>query len=643
MLLLVILFLSAAAVIIFGNHWEGQRFTILLGVKKEPISSLMIDNEQISLLIQESYQPFVILKGEDGSRINVAEHSRYSTSDQGVAEIEEYGSITAKSPGNATISIHYKDFKKEISVSVQKENRQVDVKKYGAVGDGITDDTMAFQSAIDNLSAKGGGDVVVPEGVYSLHPLFLKPNINLVGENRDTVILKLADDVPDGQHRLINMNNHTKVQNITCNGNYVNHPNGNEHMHCIFAYDKDHVVIKDNRLINAVGDGISISGSAKTSNYVTISNNIVEENQRSQIVIEQVNHLRIIGNTIRSETGRPGIHFEPWEKMQYYDANIARNTITTNTDGYAVMLTGGEPEGAGQSAYLFHGIEFYQNKINSPSGLLRIIDTSGVNVHDNILNVRYIHVWRKNENVNIINNIISGKSGILLEGSEEGSLISAGTKIMGNTFQTSEQGIFILGSAVNTAISNNIFEGSGESSGIKLFASININDLTITANTFSHYDKGVAFDYDSNKEAAIHKVEISNNHFSHIKDYALYIMGPANLIKVDRNTITNSSGAYISAHAGYPMSAIDITNNIITGGKAGIVQTAYGRALLDRLKITGNHISNVEDGTAIELDTEEYPPANVTIAENELINNAKNIGVPKQLENSVYNNSFRKN
>ena len=66
----------------------------------------------------------------------------------------------------------------------------------------------------------------------------------------------------------------------------------------------------------------SISGSKAASDFVVISNNIVEENQRSQIVIEQVNNLKIINNKISSLTGRPGIHFEPWEEMQYFIAKF---------------------------------------------------------------------------------------------------------------------------------------------------------------------------------------------------------------------------------------------------------------------------------------------------------------------------------
>ena len=157
----------------------------------------------------------------------------------------------------------------------------MNVKDYGAVGDGSVNDTTAFQDAINDLHAKGGGDIYIPEGTYLIHSIFLKPNINLLGENRDTVTLKFADDAPDGYVRVINMDDHTKVQNITCDGNYQMHPNGTEHMHCIFAFDNDHILIDNNRLKNAVGDGISISGTKKASNDVIISNNIVEENQRS--------------------------------------------------------------------------------------------------------------------------------------------------------------------------------------------------------------------------------------------------------------------------------------------------------------------------------------------------------------------------
>ena len=42
------------------------------------------------------------------------------------------------------------------------------VKTYGAVGDGVTDDTAAIQAAIDACFEAGGGTVFIPNGVYNL-------------------------------------------------------------------------------------------------------------------------------------------------------------------------------------------------------------------------------------------------------------------------------------------------------------------------------------------------------------------------------------------------------------------------------------------------------------------------------------------
>lgn len=56
--------------------------------------------------------------------------------------------------------------------AVLKGDLVVNVKDYGAIGDGVADDTAAIQSAIDSMgvvTSIGGGTLLLPNGEY-LHP-----------------------------------------------------------------------------------------------------------------------------------------------------------------------------------------------------------------------------------------------------------------------------------------------------------------------------------------------------------------------------------------------------------------------------------------------------------------------------------------
>ena len=72
-------------------------------------------------------------------------------------------------------------------------NYQVKLTDFGGVGNGITLNTEAFAKAIDALSQKGGGRLVVPQGVWHTGPIVLKSNIEL-HLNAGAVILFAADE-----------------------------------------------------------------------------------------------------------------------------------------------------------------------------------------------------------------------------------------------------------------------------------------------------------------------------------------------------------------------------------------------------------------------------------------------------------------
>lgn len=57
----------------------------------------------------------------------------------------------------------------------------VSVKDFGAVGDGVTDDTIAIQAAIDYLSTNSGGLLYFPFGTYVISSVTLKAGVLLYG------------------------------------------------------------------------------------------------------------------------------------------------------------------------------------------------------------------------------------------------------------------------------------------------------------------------------------------------------------------------------------------------------------------------------------------------------------------------------
>ncbi|MFZ5967787.1 MAG: glycoside hydrolase family 28 protein [Bacillota bacterium] len=86
--------------------------------------------------------------------------------------------------------IETKEKSQEITVRTKPESATVDVRKFGAIGDGVTLDTSALQAAI--LACPENGRVLIPKGTYLTTPLFLKSNINLHFE-KDAVLLGVKE------------------------------------------------------------------------------------------------------------------------------------------------------------------------------------------------------------------------------------------------------------------------------------------------------------------------------------------------------------------------------------------------------------------------------------------------------------------
>jgi polygalacturonase len=64
----------------------------------------------------------------------------------------------------------------------------IDVRRFGAKGDGKTIDSAAFNRAIDDAAARGGGTIFVPAGNYACYTIRLKSRITLYLDQGATII-----------------------------------------------------------------------------------------------------------------------------------------------------------------------------------------------------------------------------------------------------------------------------------------------------------------------------------------------------------------------------------------------------------------------------------------------------------------------
>jgi len=70
----------------------------------------------------------------------------------------------------------------------RRDSPAVDIRDFGAVGDGKTPCTAAIQKAIDHCAARGGGTVRLPAGVWLTGTVYLESNLTLVLDKGCTLL-----------------------------------------------------------------------------------------------------------------------------------------------------------------------------------------------------------------------------------------------------------------------------------------------------------------------------------------------------------------------------------------------------------------------------------------------------------------------
>ncbi|MCR8666789.1 glycoside hydrolase family 28 protein [Aestuariibaculum sp. M13] len=81
--------------------------------------------------------------------------------------------------------------------TTQFPDYSVNIANFGAVNDGITKNTKAFEEAISTINNNGGGSVIVPRGIWLTGPIIFKSNVNLHLDTGAVIVFsKDFDDFP---------------------------------------------------------------------------------------------------------------------------------------------------------------------------------------------------------------------------------------------------------------------------------------------------------------------------------------------------------------------------------------------------------------------------------------------------------------
>jgi hypothetical protein len=202
-------------------------------------------------------------------------------------------------------------------------SKVLNVRDFGALGNGVHDDTLAIQNAINALPSDGG-TVYIPDGNYMINALkSLNPkNYTYIKMDSGTQ-LSVIPNSSDGYAVIyIGSQIHdVEVSGGKIYGDRLKHKGTTgEGGHCIRIHGSTNTTVRDISLINGWGDGITVGpgeiphGGWVQSKDIVLSNVICDNNRRNGLSIGNVVGMQVFDcQFLRTNGTAPqcGIDVEP--------------------------------------------------------------------------------------------------------------------------------------------------------------------------------------------------------------------------------------------------------------------------------------------------------------------------------------------
>ncbi|MFL6555578.1 MAG: glycosyl hydrolase family 28-related protein, partial [Bacillus sp. (in: firmicutes)] len=199
--------------------------------------------------------------------------------------------VTVKVNPEGSVIPDWKDILDEEYLNLHKNiEKEVNVVHFGAIGDGKTDNTLAFKKAIGNGKVK----VIVPPGIFITKGIHLPSYTMLVGAGRGVTTIKLHDSASIGTRLITNANhwngNHhlfvgalsldwnvERLGDVAKTSTWGNHSSCLTYANVTYGWVKDAEAINpglhcfdiSSTLYNYAGDGLRARGGSK---YVWLDN-----------------------------------------------------------------------------------------------------------------------------------------------------------------------------------------------------------------------------------------------------------------------------------------------------------------------------------------------------------------------------------
>lgn len=171
-------------------------------------------------------------------------------------------------------------------------NVVINVKDYGAVGDGVTNDTSAIAAAVAALPATNA-TLVIPAGVFRTNTVNIsgKTGLNIIGHGIGVSTLKGA-----GPERVlvISSSSQVYVNGITFDGNCTARTAGQQAV----TIDASEVEFVGNEVLNSGEYAVFFGSGATTAENIVVANNIVRDTFADGINFQNVKKGVIANNII---------------------------------------------------------------------------------------------------------------------------------------------------------------------------------------------------------------------------------------------------------------------------------------------------------------------------------------------------------